>query len=99
VTGRERDRLGQIVRFGLAAIDEREHVEARGLLLRGHPHAAIAAAERGDRRGAWELESTLGHARVRIPFLDGVRVGDEEVRSRDARVGGHGARGIWDADE
>src|SRR6185503_11495836 len=53
------DRFGQIVRLGLAAIDERDDIDARGVLLRGEPDDAIAAADGGDLRGARELEPAL----------------------------------------
>ena len=38
VPARVRDRLGQLVRLGLAAVDERDHVDPRRLLLGRHPH-------------------------------------------------------------
>src|SRR5512135_1903934 len=49
VRGDGRDRLGELVRARLPAIDARERVDARRLAVPRAPHDAIAAADRADR--------------------------------------------------
>src|SRR5205823_1675885 len=48
LAGDRGDRLWEIVRLGLAPIDQGNDVDPGWLLLRRHPHETLAAAERGD---------------------------------------------------
>jgi hypothetical protein len=77
-----RDRFGEVVELGLAAIDQREHVDAVRVLLRHHPDDALAAADGGDRRRARQPEPALGDARDRVPLLDRAGNRDDELTAR-----------------
>src|SRR5207248_1469941 len=78
VGGDRRDRLGQLVRLWLAALDERDDLDARAVLAWDHPDHAIAAADVFDHGWARQLEPALRHAVLRIPFFDRVAECDHE---------------------
>lgn len=93
VAGDAGDGFGEIVELRLAAVDEREDVDAVRVLLRDHPDDAFAAADGGDRDGAREAEAALRDAVGGIPLLDRAGDRDDELVAGGAGDGRLGAGG------